>query len=217
MTLYKGSTKIDSIFKGSTVISKVYKGSTLVYSYLAYPLNTVLFEKNIAGTYQLEVKKGKYEVYCIAGGGGGAVYHLERPYPISSAAAGGSGSGFIGVINITKQTLTLTVGAGGNPDVDGGNSSIGSLVIAYAGKRGIANSSGISGGAGGAQPTINTSIISQTLNSAGNTGGTSRGNYCYGPSIYNNYGAGGTARGDSNSPEKYAGTAGYIKIVYKGN
>lgn len=229
MTLYKGSQKIGNVYKGGTNISKIYKGSQLIYSYLAFPIGTVLFDNATPGTYSLTLPAGTYEVYVIAGGGGASARRYVRN---RNGSGGGSGSGFIGYIRITsKISAEIAVGAGGTgaftqgyaavKGADGGNSYIGGLVTCYGGKARESNYSGqyndaAGGGAGGAAPTINTTIVSQTLNRAGNVG-QSRTNTEQAPggaSIYNNYGGGGMAGAD----QYYAnpGTNGYVKIIYRG-
>lgn len=230
MTLYKGSQKIGNVYRGGTTISKIYKGSQLIYSYLAFPIGTVLFEQSTPGdSYYVTMPPGLYEVYCIAGGGGGSARRYIR---YRDGSGGGSGSGFIGYIRITsKISARVTVGAAGNGAFtqqyyavkggNGGNSSIESLIITYGGQARESNYNGqyndiAGGGAGGAAPTINVTIISQTLNRAGNVG-QSRTNTEQAPggaSLYNGYGGGGTAGAD----QYYAnpGTNGYVKIIYRG-
>lgn len=58
--------------------------------------------------------------------------------------------------------------------------------------------------------TFNTSIYSTTLNTAGNSGGSSKSRISGGASVYNGYGQGGGNFSGS-------GTAGYVKIIYKGS
>ena len=60
-----------------------------------------------------------------------------------------------------------------------------------------------------AVPTVNTEIISTTVNRAGYTG-TGRDQS---PSVYGGYGYGGS--GDSSDSQQYGGS-GYVKIIYKG-
>ena len=170
-----------------------------------YKKDQVIFESSTPGTYNVEILgKGKYEVYCIGGGGGG---YYKRDNRI--VAGGGSGSGFIGIIKIEASTISVSIGAGGRyQSYDGAGSSIGNLVITYGGGRGSTSS------AAGAQPTINATIISTTLNSAGNPGERRAGSgpAAGGASLYNGYGAGGVGQMGIN----YSGVSGYVKIVYKG-
>lgn len=211
MTVYKGSQKIKDIYFGKTKIGKIYRGSQLLYTSLAYPLDTVVFEKTAAGTYNVALEKGKYEVYCIAGGAGG--WGRFRPDRFESFG-GGSGSGFIGIINMVKGTYSITVGKGGgarkgNPAEFGSNSSIGNLVITYGGQ------SNYYGGPGGATPTVNTMILQQTLNKSGNAGAYGQAtSKAGGAAVYMSYGKGGDGRSIGSSQGGYTG---YVKIVYKGN
>lgn len=164
MTVYKGSQKNKDVYLGKTKIGKIYKGSQLLYTSLAYPLDTIVFEKTTAGTYNIALEKGKYEVYCIAGGGGGWGYKS----PSARASGGGSGSGFIGQISISKGSYEIIVGSGGssgsNSGGSGGSSALGNIVKTFGGS-GSGNYP-----AGGAAPNVTASIISTTLNKAGNGG-----------------------------------------------
>lgn len=197
MPIYVGSQKIKDIYYGGVKIGKIYRGNTLVYTSLAYPIDTVIYESSTAGTSTVELEKGIYEVYCIAGGGGG---HQQSVYVYSG---GGSGSGYTGQIKIPKGSYQIIVGAGGQggrmSGTNGGDSSIGSLITAYGGGAGSGGR-----GAGGSIPTLNATEVSSTLMSAGNNGSR----YGPGASVYGSYGAGGSS---SNN-----GSSGYVKIVYKG-
>ncbi len=168
-----------------------------------YKKNQVIFESSTPRTYNVEILgKGKYEVYCIAGGGGGRYGDSSRDY----MQGGGSGSGFIGIIRINAGTLNVTVGAGGRyQSYPGNNSAIAGIVKTYGG--------GAGGGGGGAIPTLSVIPISTTLNSSGNRGETSRGGVAKGgASLYEGYGAGG----DGEFLRNNSGKPGYIKVVYKG-
>lgn len=198
MPIYVGSQKIKDIYYGGVKIGKIYRGNTLVYTSLAFPIDTVIYESSTAGTSTVELEEGIYEVYCIAGGGGG---HKQS---VAVVSGGGSGSGYIGQIKIPKGSYQIIVGAGGQRGKDsgtnGGNSSIGSLITAYGGGGGNDGR-----GAGGSIPTLNATEVSRTLMVAGNNGNK----YNPGASVYSSYGAGG--RPEAN------GSSGYVKIVYKGN
>lgn len=186
--LKHGNTVIKEVYHGSTKIGEIYHGSTLVYQSSKYDIDEVVYESSTAGTVSFNLlEKGKYEVYCIAGGGGRSVTKNFR-------FGGGSGSGFIGIIEMTKGTLSLVVGNGGGFEEAGGNSTIGEYVTAY----------GANVLQGGATPSIIATIISTTLNTAGNHGG-----YDAGASVYQSYGRG------SDSTTNNA-QAGYIKIIFKG-
>lgn len=206
--LYKGSNKIGQVYKGNTKIGQIYKGSTLIWSSDPYEPDYVVYERTTAGTETVNILgDGYYEVYCIAGGGGGILYSSSTGsggfgirIKVKHSYGGGSGSGYIGIIFLTKGNLSLTIGNGGQRFNNGGNSKIGDYITTYGGGSGF-----IHYGSGGAAPTINaTQKGNPTLNSAGNSGNKSYG----GTSLYNGYGAGGVG---NNS-----GANGYVKIVYKG-
>lgn len=220
MTIYKGSQKQKDIYIGNDKISKIYKGSTLIYISSVYPIDTVLFESSTAGTSEVELETGIYEVYCIGGGGGGATSQKKLIVTRYEKAGGGSGSGFIGNIRIEKGNYTIIVGGGGNaaPIKDtwtyggaGGNSSISNVLTCFGGGGGAADANGSEyrDGQGGNTPSVVSQVITQTLNQAGNksNGGTG------GLSLYNQYGAGGSATNSGGQK----GSSGYVKIVYKGN
>lgn len=90
MTVYKGSQKNKDVYLGKTKIGKIYKGSQLLYTSLAYPLDTIVFEKTTAGTYNIALEKGKYEVYCIAGGAAPNVTASIISTTLNKAGNGGS-------------------------------------------------------------------------------------------------------------------------------
>lgn len=193
-----------------------------------YNVGDVIFESSAAGTQNVYIAKtGKYEVYCVGGGGGfyctfttlrtGSIlnHHLSLTKRVYTSWGGGSGAGFRGIINITKGSFSMTVGSAGTGSAtgstpkSGGASKIGNLITCGGG--GV-KTSGTSGGAGGTV-TLNTTPISTTLNSSGNAGGYSKNttspSATGGASVYGGYGVGG-------SNKSYNGGAGYIKIVYKG-
>lgn len=97
------------------------------------------------------------EVFVWGGGGGGGNNSLSG----SSGGGGGACAFKTYKIGDLASTVSVTVGAGGNANSAGGNSSFGSLLLAYGGGRGWTNASGASGGGGGG------------LTSAGGAGDTS--------------------------------------------
>lgn len=242
MPIYVGSQKIKDIYYGGVKIGKIYRGNTLVYTSLAYPIDTVIYESSTAGISSVELKEGIYEVYCIAGGSGGAAVGGTSTNR-AVAVGGASGSGFIGKVRLNKGAYQITVGSGGAgssgayrytaTSVKGGDSFIGNLVIAragevsmekvitaYGGESSTTNGNNIAiAGNGGAVPSVNTSIISQTLNKAGNQGNIVRywATSTAGASVYGSYGAGGASTAYDGGGTHVDGSSGYIKIVYKGN
>lgn len=242
MPIYVGSQKIKDIYYGGVKIGKIYRGNTLVYTSLAFPIDTIVYESSTAGSETITLEEGIYEVYCIAGGSGGAA--VGGTSTARAVAVGGaSGSGFIGKVRLNEGTYRIIVGAGGAgssgayrytaTSVKGGKSSIGNLVITRAGEENLENlvtayggeSSTTNGnniavaGNGGAVPYVNTSIIiSQTLNKAGNQGNIVRywATSTAGASVYGSYGAGGASTAYNGGGTHVDGSSGYIKIVYKG-
>lgn len=181
-----------------------------------YKPETVLFESATPGTYSLNLAgDGVYELYCIAGGGGGSSRNSGGSVYINSG--GGSGSGFIGTMQLSKGIYSITIGAGGNGGDTygggGGNSAIGNTIVSYGGGGGNATGLSGSGGSGGAIPSVNVAAISIALHTGGNNGGSGRGSTAAGggSSVYGGWGAGGMA----NKSNRAAGTAGYVKVIYK--
>lgn len=242
MPIYVGSQKIKDIYYGGVKIGKIYRGNTLVYTSLAFPIDTVIYESSTAVATTITLEEGIYEVYCIAGGSGGAA--VGGTSTARAVAVGGaSGSGFIGKVRINKGDYQIAVGAGGAgssgayrytaTSVKGGNSYIGKIVVtragepsleklveAYGGESSTTNGNDIAvAGNGGAVPSVNTSIIiSQTLNKAGNQGNIVRywATSTAGASVYGSYGAGGASTALNGGGTHVDGSSGYIKIVYKG-
>lgn len=165
---------------------------------------------------------GRYQVICI-GGGGGAAEKFNRPW--HNTASGGSGSGFDCVFQLGKGNYAVQVGNGGtgiysttNPGKvgDGGNSRFGNS-YAYGGGGGTSNNStSLIAGAAGATPKLSYTVISSTLNRAGNPGTISTDTYnpaTGGASIYGSYGKGGDCRKNALVVN---GTAGYVKVIFLG-
>ncbi len=169
---------------------------------------------------------GRYQVICIGGGGGAAEYHkksfLTGWY---KAATGGSGSGFDCIFMLTKGNYAVQVGNSGAGKLtnsypvnasNGGNSRFGDS-YAYGGCGGnIQNASAFTAGVAGTAPTLTYTVISSTLNQAGNQGMTSTTIYTPaqgGASLYGSYGKGGDAVTDDS---KVNGTAGYVKVIFLG-
>lgn len=182
-----------------------------------YTPDQVLYESSTGGastTLEL-LDDGKYQVICIAGGGGGAGADASI---FRNSSGGGSGSGFDCVFQLTAGSYAIAVGSGGASKTNGtattgGDSRFGTC-YARGGNGGTATRTSHTGGAGGASPTITYSIVSTSLNIAGNSGATVSNSSTAngGAAVYSTYGKGGN--GSYNSP--VAGTAGYVKVVYKG-
>ena len=202
-------------------------------AYIIQP-NTVLATYTSGGTYTVDVADdGEFQLYIVAGGGGGAYKARSSSYRV--CAGGGSGSGWGGTIPLTKGTYTLVVGSGGSysgttsttsnqgyTGSSGGNSTFTDangnvLVTTYGGKGGYAyrgsSSSSYSGtaGAGGSAPLLTITPMSVLLNKSGNSGGltyssSGTNGASGGSAVYSSYGKGG----NSNT----SGTAGYIQLTY---
>ena len=185
-----------------------------------YTPGQVLYESSTGGastTLNL-LDDGKYQVICVAGGGGGASYRSK----VASITkyyndGGGSGSGFDCIFQLTAGNYAVAVGPGGAGKINGtatsgGNSQFGTC-YAYGG--GGAREKTV--GAGGNAPTLTYTRTTTTLNTAGNTGTHLSGSLSDstasgGAAVYSSYGKGG----DGKCSAVGTGTAGYVKVVYKG-
>lgn len=214
-TLTYTVSKSSYVSKSSTVTIGKTQTTNVTLSEVPYVVDQVLYESSTGGastTLNIEVA-GKYQVICIAGGGGGA-YNSR----FKGAAGGGSGSGFNCVLQLSAGDYQISVGSGGAKKsgsstssvegTTGGDSRFGDC-YSRGGQGGYVSVYQPEGGSGGAAPTITYTISSTTLNTAGNAGsiGTSS-STSGGAAVYSSYGKGGNA--DSN------GNAGYVKVVYKG-
>ncbi len=173
---------------------------------------------------------GRYQVICIAGGGGASERNHRPDSPTIRkhwVGTGGSGSGFNCVFKLTKGIYAVNVGnigvgyyTTGNDLVgkvnDGGNSRFGDC-YAYGGGGGTCGvGPTVAAGAAGAAPTLAYTIVSIALNQAGNAGTTTTtwaSNVTGGASIYGSYGKGGDGVKDA---AQVNGTAGYVKVVFLG-
>ena len=178
-----------------------------------------LIDTSTPGTYTIENPVDTIAEIAIVGAGGGGVgcAHGSKWY----YADGGGGAAFVGTINISAGTYTVTVGAGGASNfnassasdagsVTGGSSSIGDLIIAGGGIRGSGTNC-VYPGAGGTL-TVNADVISSTIQSNGNnaTGGGMNG-HGQAQSLYQDYGKGGMGIYGGS----VAGTNGYVKVRIK--
>lgn len=124
-----------------------------------------------SGTFNVPstVSKIKYTLVGGGGAGGGA-------YSSVSAGGGGSGRWVVGYLDVTPgASMSVTIGAGGTgifqaTGGNGGNTSLGSVVVAgggYGGE-GSTTSGGYPGGAGGALVTSGGTVIMTGSNPGGN-------------------------------------------------
>ena len=178
-----------------------------------------LIDTSTPGTYTIENPVDTIAEIAIVGAGGGGVgcAHGSKWY----YADGGGGAAFVGTINISAGTYTVTVGAGGASNfnassasdagsVTGGDSSLGDLIIAGGGIRGSGTNC-VYPGAGGTL-TVNADVISADIQSNGNnaTGGGMNG-HGQAQSLYQDYGKGGMGIYGGS----VAGTNGYVKVRIK--
>lgn len=128
---------------------------------------------------------GVYELRLVGGGGGVNNYF--------GVATGGSGGGFVGTVRLTKGTYSITWGKkGGNVTSSTGRAGSGGSSV-FGGASVGGGQGGATGyaGAGGAKPTMPYTIVSSSVNRAGNAGGTYNvGGGAGGASIYSGYGKG---------------------------
>ncbi|WP_311202642.1 beta strand repeat-containing protein, partial [Flavobacterium soyae] len=117
---------------------------------------------NSSSTYTVPAGVTSLQVECWGAGGGGS----NR----SGAAGGGGGGAYTkGILTslTTGQNLTVTVGTGGTIGVNGGNSSVGTIVA----NGGASENNSRNGGAGGSASSITGSV---TASYAGYAGGNAR-------------------------------------------
>lgn len=219
-TIKWGNSSIKNIYWGSTPVKEVWYGSNKIWSNCPYTPDQVLFESSTPGTYSLNIlTDGVYEVYCIAGGSGGATMRMVKWF----TASGASGSGYIGNLKITRNTYQIVVGDGSSGKYkstervsNAGNSSVSNVVTSYGGKGGQASNSlsENSRAIGGDIPSIYVQEISFTLKQSGNNGTITNqsGSYSGGASLYNDYGKGGDVYTNHYAND---GANGYVKIIFK--
>ena len=169
---------------------------------------------------------GRYQVICIGGGGGASEYYRRHFTESHWSATGGSGSGFDCIFQLVKGDYVVNVGGGGAGNLlinagvtpgkvgDGGNSRFGNSYAYGGGGGSTQNGPALTAGAAGAVPTLTYTVISSTLNRAGNSGNTATSNNISGgASIYGYYGKGGDC---SNNAAVVNGNAGYVKVIFLG-
>lgn len=209
-------SKTDYTTQTATVTVTANQTINVTLVYAPYTPNQVLYESSTGGaskTLNLLVA-GKYQVICVAGGGNGHGVGGGTAYFV---AGGGSGSGFNCVFQLSAGNYAVGVGAGGaksNTAVNNGGDSRFGTCYARGGKGSAIN--GQTAGAGGAAPTLTYTRTTTTLNKAGNAGTKKTGpkdsiTASGGAAVYSSYGKGGDGKKGGS-----AGTAGYVKVIYKG-
>ena len=173
-----------------------------------------LIEKDVGGTYTVEILfEGPYNVEMYGAGGGRVHNYHGTDTWYGRTLGGGSGAGFKGVVNLSIGTYTINVGTAGiSRDVgassgdgdNGGDTVLQGIINAGGGKGGHAVYMGATNpGVGGTLQILDASkIVSTSKSLNGNTGGkvNAIGHYTIDPvdggaSVYDNtavgYGAGG--------------------------
>lgn len=211
-----------------------------------YDDDQVVFEQATAGSYNATIlAPGLYEIIAVGGGGGcGQMALGSVQYTIAVSASGGSGAVVRGQFRLPAGTLPITVGALGTSaniaaagtaaSTNGGTTTVGSICSVGgggAGKAGWGNPVVQQGGAAGVVNSYDsTALVSSILISNGNAGtfnrwytgnkdGTATTSVVQSP--YPPYGSGsaGSAVTRYKSAASFSsnpGSAGYVKIIYKG-
>lgn len=189
-----------------------------------------IYEKSIAGTYEIDLEAGEYLVELYGAGGGWANSSWTTDTHYCRTSGGGSGAYFKGIIRISGTT-SITIGAGGKgvnygrasgSGGAGGNTTIGNIVSAGGGGGAYTvymNGADNHVGYGGTVSILdNSAILLSIQNSSGNNGSTITKTYSTGPADV----AGGASLYDGSSTGFGAGGGypneakdGYIKIEAK--
>lgn len=197
----------------------------------AYDIDEVVFESSTAGTTSLDLlETGKYEVICVAGGGGAQSYWIRSSASTTmQVGTGASGACFKGIVELSKNTYSIVVGKAGTSAMrtTGGNSaSAGSVssisnVVSCPSQKQYGHDSKYAYYQNNGAPTVSATIISTDINSAGNNGVLNQApknntTYSGGSSLYGGYGAGASCKYTGATSTFTQATAGYVKITYKG-
>ncbi len=211
-----------------------------------YDDDQVVFEQATAGSYTANIlAPGLYEIIAVGGGGGcGQMALGSVQYTIAVSASGGSGAVVRGQFRLSAGSLPITVGALGTSaniatagtatSTDGGTTTVGTICSVGGGgggKAGWGNPVVQQGGTAGLVNSYDsTALITPILISNGNTGtfnrwytankdGTATTSVIQSP--YPPYGTGSagtavTCYKNAASFSSNSGSAGYVKIIYKG-
>lgn len=145
--------------------------------------------------------KDGIDLFAVGGGGGGKSYEGGGSYWGCAGGGGGYTKTVKNKVPLANIGYTVTIGAGGAVDSEGGTSSFGSLISANGGKGGVAHGTGGAGGSGGG---------AGSNGAAGGAGGSNGGNGGAGGSS----GTGGAGQGTTtrefgeSSGTLYAGGGG---------
>eukprot|EP00053_Salpingoeca_punica_P010194 m.91834 g.91834 ORF g.91834 m.91834 type:complete len:461 (-) comp15311_c0_seq4:492-1874(-) len=178
-------------------------------------LNQAVFTQS--GTYTPPAGLSYVIVECVGGGGGGA----NAPATGSNQVAGGSGGGSGGYARKTIKASDIgssqpvTVGLGGSPNSDGGQSRFGSFITCMGGQYGYsigpAYGGANAGGNGGAASGGDINIVGSAGQSVSISGGSATGGVCGGsggPSYFGGASMTNANVGGSNGLAYGAGGAG---------
>lgn len=112
MPIYKGSSIISKITRGGVGVDAVYRGASLIYSARTFPKDTIITNSstgNETGSFTLKNKQ-KFYVEMYGGGAGGSSSQRDSKW---FYGPGGSGAGFVGVVELLQGVYTWKVGAAG--------------------------------------------------------------------------------------------------------
>lgn len=188
-------------------------------------LNRIIFDNTIPYPTYATLQHGFYKVIVIGGGGSAAGGSWGDDHK-STGGGGGSGAGFSGVVELSGDYLIKRgYGAtGGNADRrdgyqggSGGDSQIGSAIIAGGGKFGRSRlPSGGDGGTGnqgmGGVIEVNVTPVQTDFKKNGDGGRVKTASG--GTSVYNGYGQGGSGVYKNRGGD---GSVGYVYIEYIGS
>lgn len=154
-----------------------------------------------SGTFTVPTGVRSIDIFVVGGGGGGKS-------GVTSAAGGGGGGGYTKTVlkyaATPGQTFAVTIGAGGNPALNGGATSFGSVATAAGGKGGFLYAGGPGGSGGGGAGT-----------DWGGNGGSNGGNGSAGSDGNGGTGQGTTTRafGESSNTLYAGGGGGGAKVT----
>lgn len=183
-----------------------------------YVSGQIVFEKNIAGTYQLNIlQPGTFYVEMVGGGGGGA------------NGTGGTGAVYLGNIFLYTGIITIQVGSGGlhgnrnTPAYAGTATYIANIINCEQGYGGPANRKGFMDIAnenrGGNFQVLDSKLVLQPENGKNGKKGTGAAAHNT-PKNYSdftpntNYGSGGHGNSSSNRYDGGYGGTGFMRITY---
>ena len=222
-----------SSFTGGGLVGASHHGYGLIKLICPDPI----FSSNAAGTYTIQLPlDGVYEIIISGAGagshGGGTTSGTNKAW----CNTGGSGAGWAGTVRLTKQKLTLVVGAASTGNENANASSVKlangtTIITAGGGLAGWSRNTGKTGdgeGGAGGTLTLNLTAVSTQISANGNKGNAAgrRGSGTVSAagaasvlaSLGLNWGASTditAGHGDYEPGKNYAGQNGGIKINFK--